>query len=234
MMPWFVWKGKNSLNDYGLWIKSLPGRVRPEERHEEVEIPGRAGSLLLLEGEDIYSPYTEEMVVIARDNINIDRVIEWLRGNGDLILWNDINKARSGRIVGRVAFDRVNNCWTEATVPFYFQPFRKNIYPESDRITVTGASGSIRNLGDVASKPVVSITGSGNNTITIGTQAMTFVMGSSPVTITVDCGAEMITSGNSIWSGTFSGDFWKIAKGSNAITQTGSARIVIDPNWRWL
>lgn len=234
MMPWFIWKGKNSLNDYGLWIKSLPKRVRPEERHEEIEIPGRSGSLIMLEGEDIYQPYSSEMVIIARDDINIDKAVDWLRGSGDLILWNDISRARTGSILGEVAFDRVNNSWMEATVPFYFQPFRKNIHPANDRITVTGASGSINNPGDVASKPVISITGSGNNTITIGTQAMTFALGSSSVTITVDCGAEIITSGNSIWTGTFSGNFWKIARGANAITQTGSASIVIDPNWRWL
>ena len=64
MMHWFVWKGKNSLSDYGLWISKRPRITRPNERHEEVIIPGRAGTLITLEGEDVYEGYQKECVVV--------------------------------------------------------------------------------------------------------------------------------------------------------------------------
>ena len=231
MMPWFTWKNKNSLNDFGLWIKSLPKRVKAAERNEEVVIPGRAGSVVLLEGEDVFNSYSAEMVIVASDDINIDKAVEWLRGSGDLVLCNDAEKARECRIVGEVAFIRVNNCWMEATVPLVCQPFRKSI--TEDSVTITGSSGSMSNPGDVASKPLVTISGGGNNTITIAGQAMSFT-GVSTDTIVVDCDAQIITKGNNIWTGTFSGDFWKLPKGAISIAQTSNASITINPRWRWM
>lgn len=233
MMPWFVWKGLNSLNDFGLWIEKLPKRVRPEERHEEIEIPGRAGSLLMLEGEDIYSSYTAEMTVIARNTISIDKAIEWLRGSSDLVLFNDVDKARPGRIVGEVAFERISNDLMQAVIPFLFQPFRKRRFSDSsDHIVLTGSTGQITNLGDVASKPIVSITGSGNNTITIAGESMSFSNLSG--TVVVDCGSQIITKNNEIWTNTVTGDFWEIPCGDSVISQTGSMSIRVDPEWRWL
>ena len=233
MMPWFIWKGKDSLSDFGLWVKSFPKRVKPEERGEEIIIPGRAGSVTILEGKDIYSTYQDGMVVIARDDINIDKAIEWLRGSGDLILSNDLDKVREARITGRVSFDHVNNCWREATIPFVFQPFRKSRFEDQDTKTFTGASGTMYNPGDVASKPIVTIAGGGNNTITLAGQAMAFT-GISTDTIVVDCEAQIITKGNNIWNGTFTGNFWELPTGAVSVAQTSNATITIEPRWRWL
>ena len=233
MMPWFIWKGKNSLGDFGLWIGKLPKRIRPEERHEEIEIPGRAGSLLMLEGDDVYSSYTTEMTVIARNSINVDRIAEWLRGSSELVLSTDINKCRKARIVGEVAFERIGNDLQQAVIPFLFQPFRRSRLPvTTDRVTITGSSASIINPGDVASKPIVRITGSGSNTITIAGNAMSFTDLSG--TVVVDCGAQMITKGNDIWTKAVTGDFWELPVGESVISQTGNATIVIDPNWGWI
>jgi phage-related protein len=232
MMPWFIWKGKNSLADFGLWIGSLPNRKRAEERSEQIEIPGRAGVVTMLEGEDVYNAYSDEMTVIARNTLHIDKIVEWLRGSSDLILCTDTEKARPVSILCEVSFQRDGNDLQTAVIPLLCQPFRKQKNPET--ITVTGASATIYNPGDVASKPIVSITGSGDNTITIGGQAMAFSLGSSSVTIVVDCDANIITSGGAIWQGTFSGDFWKIPKGSVAVTQTGGDSLSISPEWRWL
>jgi len=231
MNPWFIWKGKNSLADFGLWINKLPRRVRAEERHEEIEIPGRAGSLLMLEGDDVYSSYTAEMTVIARNTINVDRVVEWLRGSSDLVLSTDIDKARPARIVGEVAFERVGNNLQQATIPFVCQPFRKRRDQLQDRLTFT-ENGTIRNPGDVASKPKVSITRSGNINVTIGGSTMSFTGVTG--TIVVDCEAEIVTKNGEIWTGSYTGDFWKIPVGSSAFERNNTSTIVIDPNWGWL
>lgn len=233
MLHWFIWKGKNSLSDYGLWISKLPNRTRPEERHDEIEIPGRAGNVVMLEGEDVYNAYPDEMTVIARNSLHIDRIIDWLRGSGELVLSTDTEKYRQARIVNKVSFERASNDLMVATIPFVFQPFRRSRNPvQNDRVSVSGSTGSIFNPGDIASNPVVSITGSGNNTITIAGNAMSFSNLSG--TVVVDCDAQMITSGGDIWTESVTGNFWKIPKGASNISQTGSATIVIDPNWGWL
>lgn len=232
----FIWKGRDSLRDYGLWIQKLPSRIRPKEKYKTVDIPGRSGSLILLEGEDVYAPYDDEMVVVCPNTIPIDPVIEWLRGSSELVLSNDMDKARPARIVNEVTFERDGNSLLVGTIPFFFQPFRKSRFPEqTDRVTFSGASKTVVNPGDVGSRPKVSITGSGNNTITFGTQAMSFTGISG--TIVVDCDAEIITKNGAIWTGSgtgSTGDFWKIPTGSMTITQTGSMTIVVDPGWRWL
>lgn len=232
MMPWFVWKDKNSLADFGIWINKLPKRVRAEERHEEIEIPGRAGSLIMLEGDDVYSSYTAEMTIIARNTLHIDMIVEWLRGSSDLILSTDMNKVRAARIVGEVAFERIGNDLMQAVVPFLFQPFKKNRYPLEDRLTIGGASATITNPGDVASKPSVAINGTGNNTITIAGKEMSFTNLSGVVV--VDCDAQIITKNNQIWTNSVTGDFWEIPRGTSEITQTGNAVIQVYPGWRWL
>jgi phage-related protein len=284
MMPWFIWKGKNSLSEFGLWINKLPSRMRADERNEQVEIPGRAGSVILLEGEDVYKSYVANITVIARNSLNISRILDWLRGSGDLIISTESDKAREARIVGKVEFSRLGNNLQQATIPFLCQPFRKSLHPEqADRITITGSSSTIFNPGDVASNPIVKITGSGEKTIVIAGTQMKFqhVEG----TLTVDCDAQIITAhsdaydssryyykgdyctasnklytftdsgtgsalvsggkreevsgwdGNAfdyIWPGTYEGEFWKLPKGESAYSRTGSATVVIDPNWRWL
>ena len=231
MNPWFVWKDKNSLGDFGLWINKLPKRVRPEERHEEIEIPGRAGSLLMLEGEDVYSSYTTEMTVIARNSLDMNSILEWLRGSSDLILCTDTSKAIEARIVGEVSFERVGNNLQQATIPFLCSPFRKSVRQLEERATFGQSGGTIFNRGDVASKPTVAIRGSGNNTITIAEKSMSFVNLSGVVV--VDCGAQIITKNNDIWTGDVTGDFWSIPCGESAVSQTGDAIIQVYPNWRW-
>ena len=231
MMPWFIWKGQNSLSDFGLWISKLPNRTRAEERHEEIEIPGRAGSLIMLEGEDVYSPYPSEMTLTARNSLDMNGILEWLRGSGQLALSTDISKCWDARITNKIDFARVGNNLQQGVISFLFQPFRKSTYPIQDKLTITGASASEINPGDVASKPKVKISGTGSNTITIDGKAMSFtgISGS----IIVDCDAQIITSGNSIWTGSFTGEFWSIPTGPFTIAQTGSMTIEIDPEWRW-
>lgn len=252
MMPWFVWNGQNSLADYGLWISRLPKRIRPEERHEEIEIPGRAGSVTMLEGEDIYSSYSVEMVVTARNDINIDRAINWLRGSGELILSTDINKARKARIVGEVAFERVGNCLMQATIPFLLQPFSMNRFPANDQFSISSTAVMVINPGDVASKPHIVLTsgaalasdkfvclnfGSGQMGLNLYNLALNEV-------VEIDCDAHLIYqqtgSGKVLWTKKFTGEFPHInAVGATTIQITGdpspaNATATVDPNWRWL
>lgn len=237
----FIWKGQNSLDDYGLYIKAFPDRMHPAERHTLVEIPGRPGSLVVLEGEDVYASFKAEMTVLCKNAVMIDRAMAWLRGSGELVLSNDADKARPARIVNEVRFESDgHNCFV-GTIPFLFQPFRQSRFPEqTDRKIITGASDTIFNPGDVASRPIVRIEGTENSTVTINGRTMTFT--DVPGIILVDCEAEMIleelpTSTEVVvvpYTGVSTGSFWRIPAGQSGIAQTGCTKITIDPCWRWL
>lgn len=189
MMHWFVWKGKNSLNDFGLWISKLPKITRPSERYEEVTIPGRAGTLITLEGEDVYERYLKECVVVLPSDRDLQGILDWLRGNGDVVFSNEIDKAYTGRIAGEVSFERIGNTLQQATIPFFVEPFKKLRTPETISVT---ESGTIYNPGNITSKPLVSITTYGDAEITIAGKTMTFANVEN--TIKVDCDAEIITT----------------------------------------
>lgn len=230
MMPYFIWKNKNSHGDFGLWISKLPKITRPKERYSTIDVPGRAGSLIMLEGDDVYESYQKDITIQTTNwNPRIDEMKEWLSGKGDLIICTESDRVYEARIVGEVSFERIGNNLVQAKIPFFCEPFKKNRYEASDSITLT-ANGTITNKGNVASKPRVSITGSGSNvSVTIAGQTMTF--NSLTGTIVVDCDAHMITQGTSLWTGTFTGEFWKIPTGQSTVTTAVS--ITIEPRWRW-
>ena len=232
MMHWFVYKGKNSYSDFGLWISKLPKIVKASERYEEVTIPGREGSMILLEGEDVYDSYPKECTVICPNNREIQGVKDWLRGSGDLYFSNEPGFVYEARIMGRVEFDRVGNSLLQAKIPFYVKPFKKRLHAGGDTVTVTDLSATLYNPGDVYSRPRISISGSGSNTITIDGQEMSFSGISG--TIVVDCSAEIITQNGSLWSGSASGEFWKLPKGQISLSQTSSMELTIEPEWRWV
>ena len=142
-----------------------------------------------------------------------------------------MDKAIEANIVGEVSFERVGNDLQQATIPLLCKPFKRSRYRGKDRLTFT-ANGNIINPGNVASRPKVSITRTGNIDIAIGGSTMSFTGVSG--TIVVDCEAGIITSGNNIWTGSYSGDFWSIPVGQSEFSRNNSSTVVIDPNWGWL
>ena len=190
MQPWFTWKNKNSYNDFGLWINKLPPIVRSNERHEEITVPGREGTLLMTEGEDVYDSYLKECVVIVPNTRNIQPILAWLRGNGDVTFCNEVDFAYEARIIGEVSFERINNSLSQATIPFFVKPYKKRVHGEPD-MTIT-ASGTIVNPGDVASKPMVRVQKTGAAKIVIGDTSMEFTH--LPGDVMIDCDAGLITT----------------------------------------
>ena len=193
MMPWFIWKDEKS-SDLGLWISKLPKITRANEKYSTIDIPGRAGSLIMLEGTDVYESYLKECKIqTVNTNPRLQQILNWLRGEGEAIFSNEQDKVYHGRIASQVEFDRISNDLIQATVQFFVEPFKRSLYPDYDQKTVSSSSATIYNTGDVASKPLITITKSGNSTVnlTIGGQRMSFKHVDG--TIIVDCDARLIT-----------------------------------------
>ena len=133
-----------------------------------------------------------------------------------------LEKAYEAIITDKVEFQRIGNALMQATIPFFVKPYKKNRYGD-DTITIT-TSGTIRNLGNVASKPIVTVTG--GTSVEIAGVEMTFGGSGSLV---VDCENHIVTQNSEIFTGSVTGDFWTIPKGECEVT--GSC--VIQPRWRW-
>lgn len=189
---WFIWKGKNSFADFGLWVRKLPKRTRPKERCEEVVIPGRPGTLIVTEGEEVYASCSDEMTVSCKNTINTDRILEWLRGSGELILSDDLSRALEVSIAGEVSFDRDDkNKLLIGTIPLLIQPFKKAADEAAYRQVITGTA-TVFNPGDVNSKPKLTLGGTGALTISCGGTQMEFAH--RPDGLVVDCDAQIMVA----------------------------------------
>ena len=177
----------------------------------------------MTEGDDIYDSYMKECVVLLPNTRNIQPILAWLRGTGDVVFSNETEFSYEARIADEVSFERVNNSWQQATIPFFVKPYKKHRYGDAS-VTIS-TSGTIINPGDVASKPIVTV--SGGTSVTIAGKTMTF--GGSG-TLIVDCENHIVTKNGSIFTGSVTGEFWTILTGSNSVT----GNCTIQPNWRWV
>lgn len=231
MQPWFTWKGKNSFSDFGLWIKALPPIVRAKERTTQIQIPGRTGSVTMTEGDDVYDSVVRKCTVLARNSMSLQGILEWLRGSGEVTFSNEPEYVYFARIAAEVSFSRISNDLCQAQVVFDCQPLKSKQNIDDDQVTVTGSS-TIYNPGDVSSRPLIYVIGTGANvTVTIGDDSMTFNNLSG--TINVDCDARIIIQSGTLWSGTFTGEFLTIPCGQNTISVSGGT-MIIQPRWRWV
>ena len=217
MLPWFLWKGIDSRT-MGLWVTQIPAPTRPAERIKEVEIPGRAGTLTLKEGDNVHEAYVRECVITVLSDADFHSLANWLSGEGDAIFCNETDRVYKAHIAGEVKFDRISNSLKQATIPFYVHPHKGQYPPESD-ITLE-ESGTIYNPGNVESRPTFSLTFTTACTVAVGDKVMAFYHEGSTTeeTIVVDCDAELVTQNGELWGGKVYGEFLRIVPGSNAVT----------------
>lgn len=230
MQPWFIWKGRDSLSN-GLWVSELPAPTRAAESIRQVEIPGRAGTLTIREGEDVHRGYRKDITVTARSDADFQALTDWLSGDGVLIVSNEPDKAYIAHLANEVKFTRISNTLKTCTLPFFVQPHKMQNPPESNLTFST--DGTIYNPGNVASHPRIAVTFTGEAAFTLGDATMTLTSDAGEEeTVYIDCDAEIITDGEDLWEGEYTGTFPRIAPGTNSISLT-DCTVVITPRWRW-
>ena len=231
MQPWFIWRGVDSRT-MGVWVSAQNAPTRASERVNEVTIPGRAGSLTLREGPDCHEGYAKEITITVRSDADFQALTDWLRGDGEVVFSNEPNFAYFAHMAARVRFDRNGNSLKTATLAFWVHPHKGQYPPEPD-ITLS-ASGTIHNPGNVAARPVITVTFTGTGKVEIGDQEMTFTDTDTvnATTLVVDCDSEIITKSGAIWDGLYDQEFFTLPPGASTYALTG-ATAVIRPRWRW-
>lgn len=137
------------------------------------------------------------------------------------------------RIANQIPFEKVlrGNPHCAFSVNFRCFPFwyQENV---SD-ITVTTSGTVITNPGSIYSEPLITLTGSGDITLMVGTTIveLTDITGS----IVLDCALKEAYLGSTLMNDCMSGDFPALKPGLNAISWTGAVtKVVIQPNGRYL
>lgn len=160
---WFKWNGLD-CRAMGIILTDPVPLVRPEERVEHIQIPGRSGDLTELEGdagEAVFNSYIQTVSLIVRGGHRIHEIYNWLRGSGYVTFSGDPDKKQAARVVGAVTLTKHSrnlDMWV-GECQFYCQPMKQKL--EEPVINITTAGTAVINGGDFISKPLYRLTAEG-------------------------------------------------------------------------
>ena len=146
-----IWKGVSSTTISGLLISELPPISKPGMRVKETAIDGRDGSIL----EDLgYSSYDKSVVIGLHGNFDINKVIKYFTGEGEVVFSNEPDKVYTAKIVGHIDYNRLLR-YRQTTIPFRVQPFKHKLneaYKEAQTEVLNGTALVINDLEDAKLK----------------------------------------------------------------------------------
>ena len=138
-MNTIFWKGVSSTTIDGLLICELPPISKPPMRVKETTIDGRDGSTI----EDLgYAPYDKAVTIGLRGNFNINKVIKYFTGEGEIIFSNEPDKVYTAKVISQIDYNRILR-FRKAVVKFRVQPYKckyNEAYKETQTATAEGTS----------------------------------------------------------------------------------------------
>ena len=147
-MNYIEWKNKDSRSIAGLVICELPPIVKPQMRVAETVVDGVDGSVIEELG---YESYDKPLAIGLTPKADIDEIIEYFTGSGDVVFSNEPEKYYKATIISQIEYTRLLRFKT-ATVTFRVQPFKYKLN-ESAVTTSTGDVYIVENSGAEKSKP---------------------------------------------------------------------------------
>ena len=210
-------------------INKLPTFKKPQRKSEVIAIEGKDGAEVVEYG---FAPYVLPVRITLMDKDRLDEVMAWLDGSGVLITSDDPLRYRQARVLGEVDYTRLVEL-KQAQVDFYIEhPFRYNINDIPQ--TITGFPSTITNNGNVYSKPLLTLVGSGTVSLTINGTTFSYAFPSGE-SVVIDCESMDASYNGSLRNQYMSGGFPNLKVGSNAIAKTGTlTSIKFEKYSRWL
>lgn len=233
---YFIWNGKD-CRDMGVKLSGPVPIIRPEERVQHVEIPGRSGDMTELEGTQVYNSYIQTATIMVQGGYRVREIYNWLKGSGYVTFHGEPDRKQAARIVGAITLNKHsrNLDWWVGEVQFYCQPLKQKL--TEDTVTITSSGTEVMNAGDVESRPRITAKASASSmTITIGGKSLTITGLTSGSEYIID--SEIMEVSNAARTALITkdsvGSFPMLAPGSNTITGSGWSKLVIDRRERFL
>lgn len=228
-MHWFKFKDKYSI-DFNLLVSDLGRRQRAEEQIEEYEVPYRNEELII--HTDRYKPYLREMIVVAKDLSQINRINSWLRGRGKLRTSIEKDGFFYASVFSGLDYKEIAKDIQDFRVSFKVDPF---FYLDSGQETIIITEKTkLINPGTYRAEPVIKIYGAGNITLNINSDFYKFKDIENEITI--DSNLQTIYKDTLNQSHKFYADEFPVFDmGDINITWEGSVdKVEIIPRWRML
>lgn len=227
------WKGIDSESIEGLLICELPPISKPKMRIKETVIDGVDGSFIEELG---YESYDKTMTIGLTRDYDIDEVMDYFNGEGNLIFSNEDDKLYKAKIINQIDYQRLLRFKT-ANVTFRVQPFKYSTSEASKKADITDEiSINVYNNGNVVSKPQIKIYGTGVINFKLeGRTIFTYTFSSDDTYVVIDSDKQDAYVGSILKNRFMNGDFPIFQKGKNTISWDGTiTKIEISNYSRWI
>ena len=163
-MAKIIWKNIDSETIPGLIITNIPPITKPKMKTSITKIDGRDGDIIEELG---YESYTKSIGIGLARNYDIDRVMKYFTGVGELIISDEPDKVYKAQIIEKIDYERLIRFKT-AVVKFYTQPYKYLKDEKSIILDINNETSlKITNVGLEKSKPIITLEGTGTIEISL-------------------------------------------------------------------
>lgn len=161
MNDWFEWNGVK-CTEYGIHVSEHPVLTIPNERVTFTDVPGRSGSLTMLEGDMVYDDMVLSCTCFIADPARIPEIAAWLRGSGMVTFANRQGGFYYAHVTNQIPFEKIlrGNPHRSFAVTFRCKPFF--YLNRMEPITITTSGSFVTNPGTVPAEPVITVYGTGD------------------------------------------------------------------------
>jgi phage-related protein len=230
MNAWFSFNGRKS-SEFGIRVLRQPARIRPLERAVRTVVPGRTGSLVTTQGEDVYDDVLLEAECYLENTDRIGEINAWLKGSGKLELSGRPGGHYRARVNNQISFEKLLRVHPHVSFSVIFRCFPFWYRDNVSDITLTSSGEMITNPGNVSAEPLITVYGEGNISLMVGTTLveLTGISGS----ITLDCELKEAYTGSALMNSHMAGEFPALRPGANAVSWAGDVtKVVVRSKWR--
>lgn len=217
-------------------MTELPPPTIPAERVTHTNVPGRAGSLTIYEGDYVYEDVVHTCTCVISDPSKISAIAGWLRGSGTVTFADRDGGFYYATIANQIPFEKIlrGNPHRAFSINFRCKPFWYEESPEPVIVPIDDATTAIiENPGNVPAEAIIILTGTGEITLMVNTDIIE--LSDMDGAITIDSQLQEAYSGTTSLNSKMSGDFPVLLPGQNAISWSGNVTaITVNPNWRYL
>ena len=232
-MAKIIWKNIDSETIPGLIITNIPPITKPKMKTSITKIDGRDGDIIEELG---YESYTKSIGIGLTRNYDIDRVMKYFTGVGELIISDEPDKVYKAQIIEKIDYERLIRFKT-AVVKFYTQPSKYLKDEKSIILDVNNETSlKITNVGLEKSKPIITLEGTGTIEISLnGFNLFKYVFPENETKVVIDSLEEEAYLDNVLKNRNMLGTFPIFEVGENTISWSGNVtKISIEPKSRWL
>ena len=232
MKDYIIWKGINSRT-VGITVTDLPEIILPEERVTFTDVPGLSGSLAQTEGVDVYKDITLAVKCYCPDPTPaaVTAIAAYFRGAGRLELPNRPDGYYEARVVNQIPFAKIlrGNAPRTFTVNFRCKPFL-HLYSGETAQTITSGNFLLNTTG-IQAKPLITITGSGDITLLVGTQIIELEVIEDGIIL--DSELQEAYWNDTLKNSCMTGEFPVLGEGNTAVSWTGGSisEVRVTPRW---